>query len=375
MFAVCPPGLEGILLAEVRELGIVGARAEEGGVGFSGGMRELYRANLHLRTAARVLVRVANFHASAFHELERNARKVKWDQFMDRSVPILLRVTCRKSRLYHSDAVAERIVNVLGSGALAGSADGDEDEAAGSQLLVVRLVHDECSISLGSSGGHLHKRGYREELSRATMRETLAAALLQVSGWDLQLPLLDPMCGSGTIAIEAALMVRRIAPGLSRASREPRSFSFEQWPSHNPAQWGKEVAIAQESILDRAPARIFASDRDAGAVEIALRNARRAGVEADIEISQRSLSAVERLGEGGVVVVNPPYGKRVGEEKALRNLYASLGKLLRGRFAGWELALLSGNAALDKHIGVKLAAVAQTTNGGIAVRIVRGAAE
>jgi putative N6-adenine-specific DNA methylase len=351
-------------------------------------MRELYRANLHLRTAARVLVRVAKFHASAFHELERNAKKVKWDEFLDRSVPVNLRVTCRKSRLYHSDAVAERIANVIGDrAAVAGKKtatkpgvaatrgvsqeEKDEDESDGSHLFVVRLTHDECSISADSSGAHLHMRGYREELAKAPMRETLAAALIRASGWKGEVPLVDPMCGSGTIAIEAALMARRIPPGLARASRESRAFSFEGWPAHDAELWSKEVASARAEILQRTPVRTLASDRDHGAAAITLRNARRAGVEDDIEIAQRPLSAVESVGESGALVINPPYGKRVGEEKALRDLYAGLGNLMRERFAGWELTLLSGSAALDKQTRLKFTTVASSSNGGIAVRMVR----
>jgi putative N6-adenine-specific DNA methylase len=153
--------------------------------------------------------------------------------------------------------------------------------------------------------------------------------------------------------------------------RKPRSFAFEGWQAYQAHTWDDEVRLAVSGMLDRAPVRLVASDRDAGAVAAALQNARRAGVEDDIELSQRALSAIDAPGETGVMVVNPPYGKRVGEQGALRNLYASLGKVLRSRFSGWEVVMLSASAASEKQTALSFYSVARTSNGGIPVRIVR----
>src|SRR5688572_26128189 len=172
-----------------------------------------------MRTASRVIVRVAEFPARAFHELERRAARVPWERFVAPGAPAAFRVTCRKSRLYHSDAVAQRLhAAAARAGATVGVAamEEGEDEAAlrtegvGAQLFVVRLLHDVVTISADSSGALLHRRGYRQAIGRAPLRETLAAAMLLASGWRPDRPLVDPLCGSGTIAIEAALLARRI---------------------------------------------------------------------------------------------------------------------------------------------------------------------
>jgi putative N6-adenine-specific DNA methylase len=383
LFAVAAPGLEQILLDEMKELGLTRCRIEQGGVAFAGDLRALYRANLHLRTALRVLVRVASFHASAFHELERNAKRVKWSRFLKDGTPVALRVTCRKSRLYHSDAVAQRIARVLSAhgGATvrasdAGEPAADEGDDAGavvgadSQLFVVRFFHDECTISADSSGAHLHMRGYREATAKAPMRETLAAALIRASGWRGDSALVDPMCGAGTIPIEAALLARRIPPALSRATRLPRSFAFERWPEHDATTWQDEVQMARSQILELAPVRILASDRDAGAIDATVANARRAGVEGDVSVEKLAVSQIRPPAATGTVICNPPYGKRVGDEARLRDLYATFGKVLRDDWAGWQLAVLSGNPSLDRHMRMSFDSVASTTNGGIPVRII-----
>ncbi len=386
-FAVCALGLEELVAGELRSLGI-GARVadeEPGGVAFGATVEALYQANLHLRTASRVLVRLASFHVRALGELERRARELEWSRFMAPGRSVRLRVTCRKSRLYHTGAVAERVANALTSrsGALTDAAtignavgvrgereaappdddDVDDDE---NQLVVVRIFHDRCTVSIDSSGALLHRRGYRLATAKAPLRETLAAALLIASEWDPHSPLLDPMCGSGTIAIEGALIARRIAPGLRR------SFAFVEWPEFEREPWERVLDEARARILPAAPAPIQASDRDAGAIQAAIANAERAGVAGDIDFSRRAISAIEPPPGPGWIVTNPPYGARVGERDHLRNLYSQLGKVLRAKCRGWTVALLSADARLDSRLGVQLAPALKTRNGGIAVRAAIG---
>jgi putative N6-adenine-specific DNA methylase len=384
LFAVAAPGLEQVLHDEMKELGLPKCTVEDGGVSFRGTLRELYRANLHLRTPSRILVRIAGFHATAFHELERHAKRVSWSNFIAPGATAALRVTCKKSRLYHSDAVAERIGGAISSrtgvGISAPEDESDQLAEAGprqdkasdhTQLFVVRVFRDEVTISADSSGAHLHMRGYREAVAKAPLRETLAATLIRLSGWRGDKPLMDPMCGAGTIPIEAALYARDIAPGISRATREPRAFSFVQWPDHDPKIWDEEVAAARSRIREHVPVRIIAADRDAGAIQATVANARRAGVEGDIEVEQRALSDVATVTGDGIMICNPPYGKRIGEEKLLRDLYARLGSLFRVELAGWQLTMLSANSELERHTGLDLQLLARTTNGGIPVRIVQ----
>ena len=307
-FAVTAPGLEAICAAELAALG-VRAKVDDGGVAWRGSLESVALANLWLRTASRVLVRVAEFKATAFYELEPAARRIAWDRFVTPASVVRFRVTCRKSKLYHSDAVAQRLADAVTRRVpgvrieIAKSiVDDSEDttpttktktsapvESTG-QLFVVRLLHDVCTVSADASGALLHLRGYRRQLAKAPLRETIAAAMILGAGWTTDAPLIDPMCGSGTIAIEAARMARRIAPGRDRR------FAFHDWPEFDAGAWRKLVDKALAAELPGVPAPISASDRDRGAIAAALANAERAGVAGDIAFVVAPISALESSG-------------------------------------------------------------------------------
>ncbi len=375
-FAVVAPGLEALAAAELRALGTPEATAESGGVAFSATDAELFAANFHARTISRIIVRVAEFRATAFHELERLARGVAWDTIVAPKTAVRLRVTCKKSRLYHSDAVAQRVFDAI-SRRVAGvthvgaakSAGGDPDDddtidESDAQLFVVRFMRDVCTISADSSGALLHRRGYRLATAKAPLRETLAAALLLGAKWNGTTPLLDPMCGSGTIAIEAAMLARRIAPGAAR------TFACERWPAAPAKEFAAVRAVASERALARSPVTIEASDRDEGAIAASLANAERAGVSADVSFTVGALSAIEPAAGPGTVVVNPPYGARVGGGGELRNLYAQLGNVLRAKRPGWSLAMISADKALEAQVKLTFSEGLKFKNGGIPVRLV-----
>lgn len=370
IFVVTPPGLEQVTAAEIAALSL-SAEPEAGGLALDGSDRELYTLNLHLRTASRVLVRVAEFRARTFFELERHAARVPWADFLARDRPVRLRVTSRKSRLYHQRAIAERLHAAIGA-VEATTADDEEHEGADEQLFVVRFMYDRCVISADSSGPLLHRRGYRQAVARAPLRETLAAALLLASGWRAQAPLLDPFCGSGTIPIEAALIARRIAPGLARAEDRDRPFAFTRWQGFDRASFDALVAEARGQQLPSSPVRIVGSDRDAGAIEAARENATRAGVVADLELQERPLSAAEAVGAGGWLVTNPPYGQRIGETGRLRDLYAALGRVAHRALPGGRVVMLSADPRLEAQVGIRLRELLATRNGGIPVRMVAG---
>jgi len=389
-FASTAPGLESIAAGELKTMGARG-RQEIGGVAFVGDLDRLYEANLWLRTASRVVVRLGRFHASTFYELERRAKKLPWEEFLPASGQVRLRVTCRKSRLYHSDAVAERILSVISKSTSrlieasdeghndggAEDADGAEnaeenenegtesrDERETSQLFIVRIVHDEVEISADSSGALLHRRGYRQEIAKAPLRETLAAAMILASGWKRGGPLLDPMCGSGTIPIEAALIARGIAPGLQR------DFQFMTWPTFDQNLWNEALEKARGSVTP-AMESIRGSDRDAGAIQAASRNAERAGVADTIRFSVEAVSAsiaeLEQVPNGaGWILTNPPYGIRMGESDDLRNLYARLGTALKTK-RGWRIGILTSDTALVRQTRLPLFPRVNTRNGGIPV--------
>ncbi|MBM3907987.1 MAG: class I SAM-dependent RNA methyltransferase [Gemmatimonadetes bacterium] len=365
---ITAPGLEALARRELLALGISATSEEPGVVEAPLNARDLMRANLHLRTASRVAVRLAAFRALTFADVERHAKRVPWESVVTPGRRIRFRVTCRKSRLYHSGAVAQRLMEALAarvSGVSdAGAASHDEDDGQGEQLFIVRLFRDQLVLSADSSGALLHRRGYRQATAKAPLRETLAAAMLLGADWEGHTAFADPMCGSGTLAIEAALLARRMAPGRARA------FAFEQYPGHDPRAWQavRDDAAAEE--LPRTPIPIQASDRDAGAVTAAQANAARAGVMNDVEITRQSLSALTVGPAPGLLAVNPPYGIRVGDKGPLRDLFAQLGHVARACAPGWRLAILSADRHLERQVRLPFAEQWTSTNGGIPVRLV-----
>jgi putative N6-adenine-specific DNA methylase len=357
-FAVVAPGLETLAAAELRELGLAVTDTETGGVSFRTAAAGLYGANLRLRTVSRIIVRVAAFRATAFWELEKQAKKIPWEGFVAPGGRVTFGVTARKSRLYHQRAIAQRLADAVAQ-RVSGATESDDPSA---QLFVVRASHDEFTISADSSGALLHQRGYRQATAKAPLRETLAAAMLLGAGWNGTVALLDPFCGSGTIVIEAALLARRIPPGWNR------SFGFEGWPSFDAALWRKIRTEAEVGVLARAPGRIVGSDRDAGAIDAARANAARAGVDGDVELQQLALSGVIPPAERGWIITNPPYGVRVGEAARLRDLYARFGQLATTRFSDWSIGMLSADQRLTGHTRLPLEETWRSRTGGIPVR-------
>lgn len=377
IFAITAPGLEPLALRELADLGIAGS-AVPGGVVWSGDQEQLYLANLQLRTASRIVVRMANFRARSFIELERHARRIDWGRYAAPGRGIRLRVSSRKSRLYHERAIAERLTRFVGEsiGATV-SAEEAEDEGEGEetgtgQLLLVRFHRDECVISVDASGALLHRRGYRQAVARAPLRETLAAALLLASGWNGHTPLVDPFCGSGTIPIEAALIARGIPPGIASPGFSPRRYAFQQWPGFDSSLWNALLDRARDTIRPAASATIRGSDRDAGAIDAARANAERAGVLQDVELEVVPLSAIPDTPPASWLITNPPYGIRVGEAAPLRNLYASIGQLMRARFNEGGIAMVSADPVLERQAGIEWTELLSTRNGGIGVRFVEG---
>lgn len=372
-YAVAAPGLEPLIARELKALGFT-SRLETGGVSFPATIETVARANLWLRSASRVIVRVATFRAQAFHELERLARAIAWERFVTVGGAVRFRITSRKSRLYHTGAIEQRLSEAiehrLGRASAveaAGAEEEDDVSTARAQLFVIRVANDVFTVSVDSSGALLHQRGYRRAIAKAPLRETLAAAMLIGSDWSGQRPLLDPMCGSGTIPIEAALLARGIAPGLHR------SFAFLGWPETSASMWSNVREEALGAALPRSRVQILGSDRDSGAIGAAIANAERAGVGDDVEFSIRAVSAIEPpSATAGLVVTNPPYGVRVGEAAKLRDLYARFGQIVRMKLQGWDLAILSANRRLEQQLRLRMEERFQTRNGGIPVRLLTG---
>lgn len=355
IFMATAPGLEQALADEAQERGFAGARAVQGGVEARGDWPEVWRANLEMRGAARVLVRIGEFRAFHLAQLDKRARKFDWGQVLRADVAVRVEVTCRKSKIYHAGAAAERIER-----AIAEELGAPVSKQA--QLVVkVRIEDDLVTLSLDTSGEALHKRGHKPAVGKAPMRENMAALLLRQAGYRGDLPVLDPMCGSGTFVIEAAEIAAGMQPGRSR------SFAFEEMAGFDAAAFG-----AMKRQGGRAPEglRFYGYDRDQGAVGNAAENAARAGVGQWSAFACQPVSALEPPeGPPGLVIANPPYGGRIGNRKLLFALYGSFGQVLKARFAGWRVAVVTADAGLAKAMNLPFEAGPPVLHGGTRVHL------
>jgi len=355
IFLATAPGLEEALASEARAKGFAAPRAVPGGVEISGGWPDVWRANLELRGGARVLVRLGSFRAMHLAQLDKRARKFPWGDSLRADVPLRVEVTCRKSRIYHARAAAERIERALVEGL------GVTLSPEASLVVKVRIEDDLCTISVDSSGAALHIRGHKEYVGKAPMRENLAALFLAECGFDGAEPVVDPMCGSGTFVIEAAEIAHGMQPGRSRR------FAFEDLASFDAEAW----AAMKRDISPAGPVQFYGFDRDDGAIRGALANAERAGVSAVTAFHRQAISDLTPPeGPPGLVIVNPPYGARIGNRKLLFSLYGALGKTLSDRFAGWRVGLVTSDGGLAKATGLPWGAPGKAVSfGGLKVTL------
>jgi putative N6-adenine-specific DNA methylase len=355
IFFAAHPGLEGSLAEEARALGFAGVAAGAGGVSAQGDWPEVWRANLRLRQAGRVLARVAEFRAPHLAQLDKRARRVDWPALLRGDVAVQVTAACRRSRIYHAGAAAQRVARAIADATGASARAGAQDEDADALRVLLRIEDDLATISLDSSGAPLHRRGFKQAVGKAPLRETLAAAFLRQCGYRGAEPVVDPMCGSGTFVLEAAEIALGLAPGRERP------FAFQRLAGFDSAAWAAMRAAAEPPPTPAAaPAlsalRFHGFDRDAGAVAGAAQNAARAGVAAVCAFAAAPVGALTPPpGTPGLVMVNPPYGARIGDPKALHALYGALGATLRARFAGWRVGLVTGEAGLARATGLPFA--------------------
>lgn len=347
-FVVATPGLEQLAQAELVRLGVRPANVTYGGVNCSLTWPQLWSVHLKSRVATRVLVRLGRFKADGFDTLRNGLARIDWSTWLPEGGVTVTATADKASGLFHTGAIVERVTEHIGRG-------------DGPQEVLVRVHRDVVTVSLDATGPALHKRGYRGPAAKAPMRESLAAALLIASGWDVRKPLVDPFCGSGTILVEAAMLARRMAPGRHR------EFQWMRWPSFDEAAWGRLLKGADGDVLDRCPP-IIGSDRDAGAVAATAVNATNAHVAANVAVEQAPVSDLSLPVTKGWIVTNPPYGARVGGPD-VRDLYDRTGAVLRERAPGWHLALLASAETPVQRLGLPLERVLDTTNGGIKVGV------
>jgi len=347
-------------------LGGQNVRAGKGGVAFLSDRAGLYKANLWLRTASRVLVQLAVFPCTTPAELYGGVHAVDWTGLITPDMTLAVDCSLRDSALTHSgfvalktkDAVVDRIREACGSRP-------NVDTSSPDVRINVHLHKNVCTVSLDSSGDPLDRRGYRLERNEAPLRETLAAAVVALTGWNGSIPLADPMCGSGTIPIEAALVAGRVAPGLQR------SFGFQRWLDFDEPLWQQLLSDAGTCIRKLPVGLITGYDLDSRALACATRNAAKAGFEGQLHFFHAALDAFQPEGDSGVVIINPPYGKRLGDEEQLKELYCQIGDIMKKRCRGWTGYVLTGNLELAKYIGLKASRRIVLFNGAIECRLLK----
>lgn len=423
-FAVTGRGVEGIAARELTELGAADVRIEKGGVRFNGDTPFLYRANLCLRTVNRILKPLREFAATGPDMLYSQTRRVRWEDILtthktfavfatqdaadrrndgpphrggrpagpssgpaqsygrvrggssrdsgpprfgrpgpgnfrdDRRGPGPSGMTTQFAALKIKDAIVDRLRREQG--------DRPNVDTENPNIRVhAHFAQGRCQLYLDSSGNSLHERGYRVAQTPATMKEALAAAILLLSGYDGTKPLVDPMCGSGTLAIEAALIAMRIAPGLFR-----HDFSCHHWPDFDGKLWTEVVEAVRAQQLKEPPAPIYASDIHPPVLDAVTANAKSAGVLPHIRLSVANAAELPRPdGPPGLMILNPPYGERLGTEESLGQLYEDLGRHWQANWAGWDVGFFSGNLTLARRIEIPVQEKYALHNGPLSCRL------
>jgi putative N6-adenine-specific DNA methylase len=405
-FAVAARGIETVTAAELERLGAQAVHAVSGGVHFEGDMLLLYRVSLWLRTASRILRPLREFAAQNPEMLYSQTRRVRWEDYLDPTKTLAVQATIEGAAKRAEHAAANprgrspggseaRRERFRGKDSRSPSPKQGIDHSMFAALkikdaIVDRLRREQgerpnvdkenpdivvhahfsggrCTLSLDSTGSSLHERGYRLRATAAPLKETLAATIIDLTAWDGSAPFFDPMCGSGTLVIEAAMKAMQIAPGLARPS-----FCFQRWPEFDGKAWQRVVDEARQQKLAAPPGEIFANDCDPDVVEAAMENARRAGVEKFIRFSTRQFGAMKPPTEQpGFLVTNPPYGTRIGEEAEIKSLYEEMSEVLKSRYVGWKVFILAGNLTLARHISLVATEKTRLNNGPLECRLLK----
>jgi putative N6-adenine-specific DNA methylase len=364
-FAPCPRGLEAPLAAELARLGATTPVTTDGGVGFAGPLALAYRANLESRLASRILWRVGGGPYRDEHTLYAMVKAIDWKRLFTPARTLRVDIAATRSPLTSlefatlrvKDAVCDRFRDDL-------DVRPSVDKRAPDVRISAYLTDREATIYVDTSGEPLFKRGYRRDTEEAPLRENLAAGLVALTGWTPGTPLLDPMCGSGTIVAEAALIAADRAPGLSR------TFGFQKLAWFDGPAWQRMKQAARDRVRT-APAAptIFASDRTAGAVAKAQANLRAAQVDGFVDAQVADVLTRPAPAPAGVLLANPPYGVRLDDQERLAKLYPLLGDALKQRYAGWTAYFFTGDLRLPKLIHLKVARKTPLFNGPLECRL------
>ena len=363
-FAPCPRGLEAVLAGELAELGGAEIAVAEGGAGFSGPMAIAYAANLHSRIASRVLWQVGSGRYRSEEDVYRGANALDWAQLFDGALTIRVNVAAVRSPLNSLDFITLRIKDaVCDKFRSQTGVRPDVDTAQPDVRIHAFLETERFTLYLDTSGEPLFKRGARQMTGEAPLRENLAAGILKLSGWTPDLPLLDPMCGSGTFLIEALQIALGIAPGAQR------HFAFEKLRNFDEAAWSAIKAAAEARPAPNPSPAIFGSDLYGEALKLARVNLAAAGFADRVGLKQANMLEISAPAAAGVLVANPPYGVRIGEQDELASFYPQVGDALKKKFAGWRAYVFTADMRLPKLIGLSPSKRTPLYNGALECRL------
>ncbi|MBK9293634.1 MAG: RNA methyltransferase [Oligoflexia bacterium] len=360
-FATTPRGLENVLNQELHDLGIKKTKIGVAGVGFESNWEGCYKANLCLVSASRVLYPVLDFPAYEPEQIYHNVLKHDWTKYIKPNQTIAMDSSVRDSKIKDLRIVALKAKDAVVDQFREKFNKRPDVDADNPQLPIsLRLAKNICTVSLDTSGGSLHARGYRDRGAPAPLKENLAAALIKMTGWDEKSPLLDPMCGSGTFCIEAAMMALKKRPGIYR-----KRFAFQNWLTYQKEKFEELVKTALSEELDDVPFRIYGFDNDPRAIAASKANSENAETIIATLFKRQDLSQLEPPAESGVMVVNPPYGERMGDIKALLPLYEELGQVIHGPLKNWKCFVLSSEPEFIKALGGRPKVRHRVFNGAI----------
>lgn len=357
IIATCTFGLEGILKDEIKNLGYENIVTENGKVEFPGTIKDVAICNIWLRTADRILIKIASFNATSFDELFENTKALPWEHWIsiDARFPIA-KATSVKSTLF-SKSDCQKIVKKSIVERLKKKYNTQWFNETGELVPVfVNILKDKVTLSIDTSGVGLHKRGYRTMSNDAPLKETLAAALVYLSKWNYARPFADPFCGSGTIVIEAALIGKNIPPGINR------EFASQYW--HNCKDIYKTVREESKGKINNDVFRLLGSDIDKNAISLSNENARRAGIEDVVAFQKLKAEDFSSSSKGGVIITNPPYGERLSSKKEVESLYKDMGKTF-SKLDSWSFFILSGHLNFERYFGKKSTKNRKLYNGNI----------
>lgn len=366
-FASTAKGLVDPLEQELKELGLKVLDKTVGGVYFESNWEGCYKANLHSRLASRILKPILDFTAYQPEELYAQILRHDFTKYIKPTQTLSIDVTIRDSKMRDQRFVAMKIKDaIVDQFRDKFDVRPDVDNEAPALRVHVRAVKNQFNVAIDTTGDSLFMRGYRRETGEAPLKENLAAGLIKLSEWDGQSPIVDFMCGSGTFLIEAAMMAMNVAPGIHR-----KRFGFQSWLSFEQEAWDNIVQEAMDAEKEELPFMFYGYDIDNRVLKIAKDNAKRAGVDQVIEFKKESVATVEPPVEKGLIVINPPYGARIGDEDNLRDVYRDLGFTLKHRFKGWDAWILSGNKELIADMKLKSTRKHFVFNGNIECRFLK----